>query len=134
MTFNFRNILKNINNLSNGNINFNRANRTSLIYKVIKESEIGDFIAEDCYILDVRTRKEFMTMKIESAVNIPISEISWNIATLIPNKLDKILVYCFNGDRTKEAIIKLNKLGYNNIYIWEGAGLNNLKDGQYLKY
>lgn len=134
MAFNFNNILNKINNITNGNFRLSGINRVKLIYNVIKEEQISEFLEENSYILDVRTRQEFMTMRIEKAVNIPISEISWNISTLIPDKRNKILVYCFNGERTKEAIIKLNKIGYNNIYVWEGAGLNSLKEGKYIKY
>ena len=130
MKFNFSNILK----IVNKNLYYSRSRGSIYNYKVITEDEIEGLINEDVYILDVRTKNEFDKMRIKGAINIPICEINFNITTLITDKNKRILVYCLNGERTKEAILKLNKLGYNNIYIWQGGGLINLKQGKFIEY
>ena len=130
MRFDLGNILK----IVNRNLCYSRSRSSICNYKVINESEIQNLINENAYILDVRTKNEFEKMRIKGAINIPVCEINFNITTLLTDKNNKILIYCLNGDRTKEAILKLNKLGYNNIYIWQGAGLINLKEGNLIEY
>ena len=34
-----------------------------------------------------------------------------------------LMIYCSTGTRSKSAIMNLNRLGYNNIFIWEYAAL-----------
>ena len=128
MMFNFSNIFRNLSR----NVYNNRSSVNT--YKVITEEDLEKLIVEKIYILDVRTKNEYEKMRFKNAINIPVCDINWNISTLIPNKNDKILVYCLNGERTREAIIRLNRLGYNNIYIWKGAGLINLKEGKFIEY
>ena len=130
MRFDLGNILK----IVNRNLYYSK-NRSSIYnFKVISEDKIESMINEDIYILDVRTKNEFSKMRIKGAINIPLCDINFNITTLLTDKNKKILVYCLNGERTKEAILKLNKLGYNNIYIWQGGGLINLKEGKFIEY
>ena len=128
MKFNFNNILK-VMNIGNYN-----SRGSVYTYKVIKEEELKNFIDNNIHIIDVRTKSEFEKMRIKTAVNIPVCDIDFSISTLVINKNDKLLVYCLNGERTKEAIRKLNKLGYNNIYVWQGGGISNLKNGTYIEY
>ncbi len=112
----------------------NRGENHNHVYKVIKEIDIPKLLEKGIYILDVRTKTEFEAMRFKNAVNIPLAELDFNILTYVTDKSSIILVYCLTGDRTKEAIKRLNNLGYTNIYVWEGSGLNSLKNGQYIEY
>jgi len=125
--FNMRNIF------SNSKWN-NRSSRHVGEYKVIAQSELYDFLNQDVYILDVRTEREFKSMRVRNAINLPLYMLSRNIQSIIPDKESKILVYCMAGDRTRLAIQKLNSMGYRNIYIWGNGGLNTLKLKELLEY
>jgi len=112
----------------------NRSSRYTGEYKVIAQSELYDFLNQEVYILDVRTEREFKSMRVRNAINLPLYMLSRNIQSIIPDKESKILVYCMAGDRTRLAIQKLNSMGYRNIYIWGNGGLNTLKLKELLEY
>lgn len=78
-------------------------------------------------ILDVRTENEYKVMRIKGSINIPINILSSNVQSILPNKQDCILVYCSCGPRAAQAIQILKNMGYINLCIWEGAGINNFK-------
>ena len=78
-------------------------------------------------ILDVRTENEYKLMRIRGAINIPINLLSSNVQNILPNKSECILVYCACGPRAAQAVQILKNMGYMNICIWEGAGINNFK-------
>ena len=135
--FNFKFNLGNLNNLFGNGINTkwnNRSNRFAGEYKVIAQSEIYEFLSQDVYILDVRTEREFRSMRLRNAINLPLYMLNRNIQSIIPDKDSKILVYCMAGDRTRPAIQSLNNMGYKNIYIWGNGGLNTFKVKELLEY
>ena len=45
---------------------------------------------------------------------------------IIPNTAQLILLYCQTGERSKEAYLKMQKMGYNNIYNLNG-GLDSIE-------
>lgn len=85
-------------------------------YRKIKTGEV--------FLIDVRTEMEYATLKIKGSVNIPLDRLQTDIANVVPNKEENLMVYCATGSRVRRAIQILWSLGYNNIFIWEGAGLN----------
>ena len=85
--------------------------------KVIIEEEKGYII------LDVRTPDEFTEKHIPNAINIPNETIGTEEIAELPDKEQKILVYCRSGNRSKQASEKLAKLGYTNVV--EIGGIND---------
>ena len=85
--------------------------------KVIIEEEKGYII------LDVRTPDEFTEKHIPNAINIPNESIGTEEIAELPDKEQKILVYCRSGNRSKQASEKLVKLGYTNVV--EIGGIND---------
>ena len=73
-------------------------------------------------ILDVRTPEEFAAGHIPGAINIPNETIGSEAPALLPDKNQRILVYCRSGNRSKQASEKLAALGYTNIT--EFGGIN----------
>lgn len=71
-------------------------------------------------ILDVREISEYATGHIPNAKNIPLSEIPHRAQTELPDKGQKILVYCRSGARSKMAEAVLQKMGYTNIKEFGG--------------
>ena len=77
--------------------------------------------AETGYIiLDVRTVEEFAAGHIPGAINIPNEAIGTEEIPELPNKAQRILVYCRSGNRSKQASEKLIALGYTNIVEFGG--------------
>lgn len=78
-------------------------------------------------VLDVRSENEYRVMRIKGAINVPINILSSNIQNILPNKSECILVYCACGPRAAQAVQIMKNMGYTNLCIWEGAGINNFK-------
>lgn len=78
----------------------------------------------NCFLLDVRTEMEYNTVRIKSSVNIPLDKLYEQIQNIVKSKTECIIIYCATGSRVKRAIQILWNLGYTNLYIWEGGGLN----------
>lgn len=74
-------------------------------------------------IIDVREPLEFKMGHVESAINIPPSELMAGAEELqnIPNDTELIL-YCRTGSRSNVAIYILKDLGYSNLV----NGINKL--------
>lgn len=76
--------------------------------------------SESCTILDVRTEEEFEQAHIYDAVLIPLDLLKNTVEKVIPNKDEKILVYCRSGKRSIDASIILVSLGYKNVLEFGG--------------
>ena len=66
-------------------------------------------------IIDVRTAKEYKDGHLESAINIPHTEIGARIADHVRNREGKITVYCRSGRRSGIAKKTLEDIGYKNV-------------------
>ncbi|MDI9518603.1 MAG: rhodanese-like domain-containing protein [Erysipelotrichaceae bacterium] len=75
---------------------------------------------EEVIVLDVRTTDEFNSGHIENAINLDVSNIKNEMLDVLPDKDAKILIYCRSGNRSYQAALKLDKLGYTNIYDFGG--------------
>jgi rhodanese-related sulfurtransferase len=75
-------------------------------------------------LIDVRTEMEYKTLRIKGSVNIPLDRLQVEIVNMVSNKEENIMLYCATGSRVRRAAQILWSLGYSNIYIWEGAGIN----------
>ena len=80
---------------------------------------------EKC-LLDVRTEEEFQEGHLSEAVNIPISDLSNQIFLKIKDKETPLFIYCRSGGRAKKAAIVLKELGFENVYVAEECGYEEL--------
>ena len=78
---------------------------------------------KDYVIVDVRTKGEYATGHIPKAINIPNESIGGAPPKELPDKNQRIFVYCRSGSRSVQASEKLAGLGYTNIV--EMGGINN---------
>lgn len=74
-------------------------------------------------IVDVRTAAEFAGGHIPNAINIPNESIQTTPPKDLPDKAQKIFVYCRSGVRSQQAAQKLANMGYTNIV--EMGGINS---------
>lgn len=70
-------------------------------------------------ILDVRTQEEYGSGHIKGAICLPNEGILGEPEEL-PDKKQKILVYCRSGNRSKQAARKLADMGYENVLEFGG--------------
>lgn len=70
-------------------------------------------INEGAVLVDVRTEDEYNSNHIGGAINIPIDSISSAVSL---SKDNPIIVYCKSGNRSSQALEKLEALGYSNVY------------------
>lgn len=94
-------------------------------YRQIDMSQAADLMEQetDFLLLDVRTEEEYAQGHIPNAVNVPNETITDKEIPELPDKEQKILVYCRSGNRSRQAAEKLVKLGYTNIV--EIGGINS---------
>ena len=75
----------------------------------------------DGVIIDVREDSEFNRFHIPGATHLSKGQIEVKIENLIPNKDQKIYLYCGSGYRSLLAGVNLQKMGYVNIYSMAGG-------------
>lgn len=73
-------------------------------------------------ILDVRTPGEYAQGYIKNAILLPLSRLSFDSGTKLPDKEAEILVYCLSGSRSRSAAAILTRAGYTNVYNIGGIG------------
>ena len=84
--------------------------------QISMDAAITQMAEEDNFILlDVRTPEEFADGHIPGAINIPNESIDENDIAELPDKEQRIYVYCRSGNRSKQASAKLVNLGYTNV-------------------
>ena len=91
-------------------------------YSRITMEEARQRLSIECgfIILDVRTPEEFAAGHIPGALNIPNETIGTDEIPQLPEKEQRIYVYCRSGNRSKQASEKLVALGYTNIVEFGG--------------
>lgn len=94
---------------------------TKMSYKQITAQEAKKIMDEekDIRILDVRTQEEYDSGHIRKAICLPNEEMIEEPEEL-PDKKQKILVYCRSGNRSKQAAQKLADMGYENVLEFGG--------------
>ena len=94
-------------------------------YRQIPMSEAVEMLAEESgyILLDVRTVEEFRDKHIPGAINIPNESIGTAEISQLPDKTQRIFVYCRSGNRSKTASGALAEMGYTNVK--EFGGIND---------
>lgn len=119
------NPFNNIARMFNGNRMKQRYVGSRNILKVVPiEDAYRRIKSGNVLLIDVRTEMEYKTLKIKGSVNIPLDRLQAEITSLVTNKEEYIMLYCATGSRVRRAAQILWSLGYTNINIWEGAGIN----------
>jgi rhodanese-related sulfurtransferase len=85
------------------------------------------FATSDHLLVDVRSPEEFATGHIPGAVNIALSNLPQQMATLPKDR--PIVLYCRSGARSNTAAAMLAKHGFGNVHdlggiiTWQAQGL-----------
>lgn len=85
----------------------------SVNYMEAKEKIIND----GAILLDVRSEEEYNDKHIDGASLLSLDKIdSDSIAAIVNDKNSPIIVYCKSGNRSHQALLKLQELGYSKVY------------------
>jgi len=89
-----------------------KLNKNTVPYITVKELKSNS----EYVLLDARETKEFKVSHIVNAINVGFDKFdSKKIATIVPDKNTKIVVYCSIGIRSETIAERLIKLGYKNV-------------------
>jgi phage shock protein E len=87
----------------------------------IQPQELQSIRRTGAVVIDVRERDEFADAHIEGATNVPQSELAQEITRMVPEKQDRIVVYCNGGNRGALAADLLQDLGYTHVRSLAGG-------------
>lgn len=91
----------------------NSNNDTVVTYLEAKEKIIN----EGAILIDVRTEEEYNQNHIDGAVLLTLDTIHEDsVASVVSSKDTPVIVYCQSGNRSGQAVEKLNDLGYENVF------------------
>lgn len=90
-------------------------------FRQVNVDKVRELVENGSYIIDVREKGEFQRGHIKTAVNIPLSELRDRIGE-IP-KDQSVYLHCRTGQRSYNATLVLQNLGYHNIYNITGSYL-----------
>ena len=90
-------------------------------FKQINVDKVRELVEENAYIIDVRERNEYENGHIINAKNIPLSELRDRIEE-IPRDIP-VYLHCRTGQRSYNAAMALENLGFSNIYNITGSFL-----------
>lgn len=76
-------------------------------------TELKEVLADNAYLVDVRTPSEFASGSVKGAVNIPLDKISGQVSKFKGEK--NIVVFCRSGNRSSQAKSILEKNGFKNV-------------------
>jgi len=85
---------------------------------------------DDVHLIDVRERDEYVDGHIEGATFVPRGLLDMKIEEIVPDKEDKVLLYCGGGTRSALAAKSLQELGYENVESVAG-GFGDWKEAGY---
>ena len=99
----------------------NQLIRTGRLYHEISAKEAGDLISGDSQNsrvlwLDVRTNAEFAKRHIPGAKLIPVEDLEIRYQAEVLPTIEKIVVYCATGDRSRLACDFLSRQEFGNVY------------------
>lgn len=69
---------------------------------------------EGAILLDVRTSQEYREGHIPGSKNVPLQSIQ-NISSVTSQKDAPLFVYCYSGNRSRQAVDFLTHMGYTNV-------------------
>lgn len=92
-----------------------------MYYININNDKLRDLMKdrENAILIDVRTKEEFEEVKIKNSINIPLSELMYNISEIEEYRGKNVIIYCRSGHRSITACNLLSIEGFSNVYNLE---------------
>ena len=102
-------------------------------FEFISTSEFIN-LSDDFHLIDVRTKSEYESGFIESALNIDFFSDTFESDVLSVNKNFKIILYCRTNNRSTKTANLLKKNGFKDINVIEGGITDWVKNGNDIVY
>lgn len=90
-------------------------------FKQVNVDLVRGLVENNAYIIDVRERGEYDNGHIKNVLNIPLSELRQRINEIPKDK--PVYLHCRTGQRSYNAALALQNLGFNNVYNITGSFL-----------
>jgi len=74
------------------------------------------YLAEGALVIDVRSREEFRSGNLPTALNIPLSELRESLGSRVKDKNQVLLLHCLSGGRSAIAKRHASNLGYPRVF------------------
>ena len=97
------------------------SNLLSGSFKQVNVDKVRELVENGDYIVDVRERMEFENGHVKGAVNIPLSELRERVNEIPKDK--PVYLHCRTGQRSYNAALALQNLGYDNVINITGSFL-----------
>lgn len=91
------------------------------VYRQVPLTQVRKLVEHKACIIDVREQKEFTLGHIKNAVNIPLSELRSRISEIPKDR--PVYLHCRSSQRSYNAIMALQHLGFTNLYNITGSFL-----------
>lgn len=91
-------------------------------FKQVRVSDVRGLLESGAYILDVREVNELQKGRVIGSINIPLSELRARINEIPKDRA--IYVHCRSGQRSYNATLILQHLGYSDVYNIAGGFLS----------
>jgi len=88
-------------------------------FKQVHASDMRQLVEQGACIVDVREEDEFAQSHIKGAINLPLSEIRQRTDEL--PKDQPLYLHCRSGQRSYNAVLALQKLGFKDVYNVSGG-------------
>ncbi len=100
------------------------------VFRQVKVSDVRGLVENNAYIIDVREKGEYARGHIIGSHNIPLSELRSRV-----NEIPKerpVYLHCRSSQRSYNALMALQNLGFDNVYNISGSflGLSLYEYGQ----
>lgn len=76
-------------------------------------TELRQAYAGGAQLVDVRTRREYVTGALAGAINLPLQQVAAAHEVLDPER--PVLLYCHSGIRSEQARITLAAMGFETV-------------------
>lgn len=90
-------------------------------YRQVRVTQVRDLVERGEVIIDVRERYEYQAGHIKGSLSIPLSELRQRINEIPRNR--PVYLHCRTGQRSYNAVMALQNLGYDNVYNITGSFL-----------
>lgn len=90
------------------------------LFGASERPDLKALIDEGAFLVDVRSPQEYAQSKVKGSVNIPLDNISKQIAKFKDKK--HIIVFCRSGNRSSQAKAILQRNGFTNVVNGGTAG------------
>jgi rhodanese-related sulfurtransferase len=90
-------------------------------FRQVPVTKVRELVENNAFIVDVREKDEYVEGHLKNAVNIPLSEIRGRLGEIPKDK--PVYLHCRSSQRSYNAVMALQNIGYNNIINISGSYL-----------